>query len=447
MPYEALLYCWGDPTATDYLWCGEAHLSIGQSLGIALRHLRKGEHCRTLWVDAICINQDDIDERNVQVQNMHHIYRRAGNVIIWLGVPEPGDPVMRWWDARMTFELAKKLADTQECHEGLNIRGTSSIQRNMTMLGLGFPILKHSSYAALRAIFTRPWFRRMWVVQEAVLVSKATAMCSTDEMSWYDFTRGVGFGLHSGPLESTHERKIVFPVYDSAPPASLSAAILMYYLGRGVTEYLEPNNLLQRFHGALASDPRDKVFALFGLTAADGTGEMMEKFDLMGVRPDYRMDYDVLCRKTAQGVLTTSRILDILSIAPSRDDWPSWVLDWNSTDPQTEFLSYRAELDWAASRDNLAFPRFEGGVLILRRIWVDRITNVVSRDWKAPRVSDVVAGEDASYIYSSFLFMIAQMIEWEKLPPSQFDGKYVTGEDYVDVYWALVSLARSQSES
>ena len=111
--YEALSYTWGsseNPTivqiasissfcSANHIHClikewgdyvrNEIHnsgsLSVTQNLAEALRHLRKEDDFRALWVDAICVNQQDLTERSQQVRRMADIYRSARQVLVWLG--------------------------------------------------------------------------------------------------------------------------------------------------------------------------------------------------------------------------------------------------------------------------------------------------------------------------------------------------------------------------
>lgn len=79
---------WGDPNATSTIVIGEHQLPITKSLELALRQLRS-KKAITLWIDAICINQSDIIERNSQVREMELIYEIAMKVNIWLGPETP----------------------------------------------------------------------------------------------------------------------------------------------------------------------------------------------------------------------------------------------------------------------------------------------------------------------------------------------------------------------
>jgi Heterokaryon incompatibility protein (HET) len=84
-PYEALSYVWGSPVCNNEITCDGDSLLITESCLTALRYLRMKARTRTLWVDAICINQKSLEERNKQVALMGDIYKCAQRVLIWLG--------------------------------------------------------------------------------------------------------------------------------------------------------------------------------------------------------------------------------------------------------------------------------------------------------------------------------------------------------------------------
>ncbi|KAF2136442.1 uncharacterized protein K452DRAFT_207187, partial [Aplosporella prunicola CBS 121167] len=83
--YEALSYAW-DAQVPEYpIYCEDKRLLITKNCDAALRCLRKSYTRRLLWVDSICINQNDIAERNCQVPQMSTIYQCAQEVAVWLG--------------------------------------------------------------------------------------------------------------------------------------------------------------------------------------------------------------------------------------------------------------------------------------------------------------------------------------------------------------------------
>lgn len=83
--YEALSYLWGPPVYSHSITCNRSTLSVTQSLDCALRYLRHPDKSRSIWIDAICINQSDLGERCQQTLLMHDLYRNARSVVGWVG--------------------------------------------------------------------------------------------------------------------------------------------------------------------------------------------------------------------------------------------------------------------------------------------------------------------------------------------------------------------------
>ncbi|KAF8864224.1 hypothetical protein BDZ45DRAFT_582496, partial [Acephala macrosclerotiorum] len=87
-PYTALSYCWGDPKDTVTMIVNGKKFSATRNLEAALRQISRDGYS-TIWADAICINQDDNNERNHQTLYMREIYSAAECVIAWLGPETP----------------------------------------------------------------------------------------------------------------------------------------------------------------------------------------------------------------------------------------------------------------------------------------------------------------------------------------------------------------------
>lgn len=83
--YKALSYTWGDINSKKSLILNGATCLITKNLDVALRHLQHEDSPEPLWVDSLCINQEDNDEKSEQVQRMKSIYESASKVIVWLG--------------------------------------------------------------------------------------------------------------------------------------------------------------------------------------------------------------------------------------------------------------------------------------------------------------------------------------------------------------------------
>ena len=87
--YEALSYTWGGTDKPYEIEINGRRMPVTKNLSLALRHLRYPGRDRILWIDAICINQNNNEERGHQVQQMASIYKKAEQVIVWLGRATP----------------------------------------------------------------------------------------------------------------------------------------------------------------------------------------------------------------------------------------------------------------------------------------------------------------------------------------------------------------------
>jgi len=153
--FETLSDCWGDPTDRSIIICNDTPFSVTKSLFGALKALRQEADPRTIWIDAICINQEDIDERNAQVQLMAKIYETAQEVIVWLG--EEGE------DSSPVLDLLRNIVAGSKMDYG--DQGAMGLKHNLVTAGM---VAKdHPAWKSLTAFLCRPWFTRVWVVQEA----------------------------------------------------------------------------------------------------------------------------------------------------------------------------------------------------------------------------------------------------------------------------------------
>lgn len=129
--YEALSYVWGDPSNKPSIVLNGYPSNVTANLHAALSHLRNHSLERILWVDAICIDQNNAREKEEQIQLMAEVYGRANRVVVWLG--EAAD------DSDIALEIVQIAESKPE------YLGDTRIQQ------------------AVGALFERPWFRRIWV--------------------------------------------------------------------------------------------------------------------------------------------------------------------------------------------------------------------------------------------------------------------------------------------
>jgi Heterokaryon incompatibility protein (HET) len=177
--YEALSYTWGspEPKQVAHIANTDDHTSfvsmtVTLNLYSALRHLRRTDDIRTLWIDALCINQADAPEKSDQVREMMKIYANADRVIVWLG--EEAD------DSYMAIKAIEML-NHEESREALfNCQHEHVCLSQLTKL-----------YNALICLYERPWFSRVWIWQEVMVARDLVVCCGTSQTSWKPLKRAA----------------------------------------------------------------------------------------------------------------------------------------------------------------------------------------------------------------------------------------------------------------
>jgi hypothetical protein len=104
--YEALSYTWGSPDVMKAISIDGQTCSVRENLWLALYHLRLKNTSRVLWIDALCIDQNDARERNHQVAQMDKVFKHAKRVLVWLGLAGTLDKVALWFIGKTEFQLS-----------------------------------------------------------------------------------------------------------------------------------------------------------------------------------------------------------------------------------------------------------------------------------------------------------------------------------------------------
>lgn len=178
--YQALSYTWGDPIAEqdkqtdnpkEQILLKGTSFEVESNLHNALIYLRR-RSILVVWVDAICINQTDDEERGRQVLLMGLIYSRADGVLVWLGHQSDGSD--------LAFDTITNIL----LHDarGRSMQETHDPRTNNTYL---------SAWQAILKLFHRRWFRRAWIIQEVVLAKQLVFACGTKELAGDEMFRMV----------------------------------------------------------------------------------------------------------------------------------------------------------------------------------------------------------------------------------------------------------------
>lgn len=195
--YEALSYVWGEraeeelafvKSGSNSLECPDSISSttvkLRPNLAAAVRFLRLPDRRRTLWVDSLCINQDDIAERSEQIRHMGDIYQLADRVIVWLGRATA--------DSGLALETLRCLGKQVEVlHSGARLRAPGCVESDWFRANSRLPY-EEKTARALNSLIERPWFKRLWVWQEVQLANQHTIVqCGIDYIEWYFLRRAI----------------------------------------------------------------------------------------------------------------------------------------------------------------------------------------------------------------------------------------------------------------
>ncbi|CAG9948970.1 unnamed protein product, partial [Clonostachys rosea f. rosea IK726] len=253
-PYEALSYVWGPEDNQQSIRINNCEVPVRTNLYEALSCLQDPFIERIIWIDAICINQEDIDEKGQQVQCMAKIYARASRVIVWLG----------------------KVAD--QSNEALEaIRAAAEGQ-----------YVDSATDKAIVTLLDRPWFKRIWVLQEVAAARHILIRSGRTEIDGFAFCSGlnaleISYGTNQSlgdiiPTIAYLIRGAVFrPRYEEPETSQVERFALN----------IRPlSQLVDTYHTRQATDRRDMIYALLGMSSDDPSG-----LDDAGLSPNYQIPW------------------------------------------------------------------------------------------------------------------------------------------------------------
>ncbi|GAW25193.1 putative het domain protein [Rosellinia necatrix] len=266
--YEALSYVWGSSEKPQSVSIDKNYLHVTTNLFIALKRLRDRSLDRIIWVDAICINQDDTEERNHQVQFIAKIYAKASRVIVWLEEE---------MDASSQVH-GEQIADISRALEEVRIAADDQYTKSS---------VRKTNQQAILMLLQRSWFRRIWVLQEVAAARQVLIMCHSTEIDGYTFCLGLDvLKLASKNLDTQS-------LIDSAAYL-IRGAIFRPKCMADRSDWFSLNirplvELIEIYHNREATDRRDKVYALLGMSSDD--------YIPAGLSPDYKILWkDLFCQ-------------------------------------------------------------------------------------------------------------------------------------------------------
>lgn len=418
--YTALSYTWGPPVFdVDFHFIDKGFIRITSSLATALRYLRSEHESVFLWIDQICIDQNNIREKEQQIPLMGLIYTHATNTVIWLGDEGDGDP-------RLAFDLLQQIRSRLQLFEG-------SVQPDdLERLHLP-PLHKPVAPAWLEVVglFQRDWFSRLWVIQEAVLSANLYIKCGRAVASWEDLAvwcetiRDSGIAALLDALHLTPEpRSGILTVHEVS---SYRTYDQVHENHASLLEAL----VMSRY--AKATNAKDKVYGVLGMSHAD---ILPAYSDNVSVRDVYL--------EAALHIVPTALFRLLSCVDNDIPPHPSWVPDWG-VESLAESLGFStktlalysaggtrvAQETYNELPDTYALEK-DNTVLVLQGVLFDSIESLENI------VKDPFIGITGSSIHTNEEWMTSiAMIE--KL------ADYPNGDTVWDAFWQTIVAGKDAS--
>ncbi|TGO57211.1 hypothetical protein BCON_0068g00420 [Botryotinia convoluta] len=250
--YEAISYCWGKSNETVDIEVAGIPRSITTNLQAAIHHPWLPDKKRSVWIDQLCVNQDDNEERLSQVHLMYDVYSQCSRCLAWLGEIDPEFSVA---DAKAALNLILFISDEDE----KTPIPTSILSADTSTFKAYLRALASVGHAK------NPWWKRIWTVQEAILPSEILFHWGPLQILWGSVVGALHPPIYKWlllrPLFDQHDIFKTWPLDDYR---NIQYAIMIWIKNAHVWRE-SAFEVAIRWRGRQATVPHDKVFGLRGL--------------------------------------------------------------------------------------------------------------------------------------------------------------------------------------
>ncbi|KAE8446778.1 hypothetical protein EG329_011683 [Mollisiaceae sp. DMI_Dod_QoI] len=335
--YHGLSYTWGssDEKATCPILLNGQMFMIRKNLGQGLRELRHNVHKVIIWIDAICIDQHNVSERNRQIPRMLEIYDAAFVVISWLSEGEEASDI--------AIDFLDELQHPKLQPDETGNWGPYTVKEGDSWKIKPIPDLTRR-LAALYRFFLRPYFRRIWVIQELAVATSPSVYCGKKRAAWSQLDNAAYHLIDI--LHSSRKMQAQIMAADasleSISDRNISFVRRLFYFrhlrSRNADHWWSGShwlNIKDSSPGILdlmvlgrdfeSTSPHDKIFALLNLA---------QDIDGIDFKPDYSKTLSRTYQEFAATVAVKTGSLDIICAAEPFTrvglDVPSWCPDWST---------------------------------------------------------------------------------------------------------------------
>jgi hypothetical protein len=377
-------------------------MNVTPNLGAALQQLRYSDRTRILWVDAICINQKDLDELARQVSIMGDVYEFAYQVVIWLGEDTGFAATAVSILQRAAKHAVREIEENPEITDLQNLRrGRRSISESAKK---DMPDDNSFERNSLDRFANSNWFTRIWVLQEIGRARNAIMLVGSSSIEAFEAVFGISW------LKSKDFERANCAYLKMIPTLSMSS--LHRQVGNRpeldqTSDLASQIALMSALSRKDAIDPRDRVFALLGLQTTASAVHLASNYLL---RPNYRKSVVEVYKDAVRYLVTlappsiqaldsgvrpgmSGPRLDVLLFSGCRlgkGGFPYWVPRWDSSRvAKYSFWLRPLAQTWLTGSSSLACvgDAHHPDSLVLKGLNVDAI-NSVPDDWDALSIAD-----------------------------------------------------------
>lgn len=437
--FTALSYVWGDPRDTRPIVVNDTNMEVTANLMDALLQQRDSR-MRLIWADALCINQQNSEEKTQQIQMMGTIYSQAADVVAWIGTADT--TTERTLATIATIATLGQISNP-ELFEYPNLSRWSrkhliSYGDNLVTALQEDSTLMPGDIGSVLAFFQRPYWHRLWTIQEVLLASCANVTCGTHSISWRTCETAavllstIHYARFSNwrPLHKDAFINLCRP-FDAklcsariwfGPQAAHIGAVSRTSPGRSLSMWdaLE----LTCCHTTLqVTDPRDRIQAILGLLTSK---------DRAAITIDPHTTCEDLYIQTTLHLLSQHgpRIL-VFSTPVYRTDQtlslPSWAVDWSCTKDRVDLVHKLV----APFPDAYPYRTAPSHTLILPAALIGRILTVRSFSGELDDMYDIVN----NIVESSLLHSLLRDLPDRRMQAWRALLSYVSNYHYGEIEW------------
>ncbi|TGJ77573.1 hypothetical protein E0Z10_g10698 [Xylaria hypoxylon] len=345
--FTALSYTWGDGEDPTTIFLNAIPTLTRRNLHAALLQLRRRVLDDRIWIDAICINQNDDTERSWQVNEMRSIFSLTDHVYCWLGpAADDSDAALQ-----MLRRVAQDCEDSGLMMDGIKLRAErvgkigpmvlSTSEDEEARLSLCKKLINYeeleSKYgsasqgaAVLEKLLHRPYFSRVWIIQEFSLAKQCQFLCGKSSLDAHLFEMAIeAIGLAKSyrpklsPRTSSRGNKFFFPfswTYMRLKPFTVRQAVASGSPPE-LFNIISIDGACPKRPIYAASDPRDIVFGILGC-AVDA--------ESLGLQADYSKPVNQVFAETTKALIGQRKRYQLgrCSFLKDMPGLPSWVPDW-----------------------------------------------------------------------------------------------------------------------